>query len=133
MKKKIIIAILIVGGIIGGVLNALEDDTSPKETQEPVSTTTVSETTSETTLETTPETTIELSDAERLGVFEEELGVIEHVMSVAGWDYDRDDFERIYRLKDSEMVLNPANFVEYDVSLFDGETHRVTVNKDLLD
>ena len=53
-------------------------------------------------------------------------------MSVAGWEYDRDDFERIYRLKDSEMTLNPATFIEYDVSIVDGETHRMTVNKDLV-
>lgn len=133
MKKKILIIFLIIGIIIGGVLTALEDDTSPKETQEIVSTSPSPETTIETTPEATAEPTLELSDAERLGISEKELGVIEHVMSVAGWDYDRDDFERIYRLKDSEMTLNPATFIEYDVSIFDGETHRVTVNKDLVE
>ena len=132
MKKKVLIAFLIVGIIIGGVLNALEDDTSPKGTQELASTSPSPETTIVTAPETT-ESTLELSDAERLGVSEKELGVIEHVMSVAGWDFARDDFERIYRLKDSEMVLNPATFVEYDVSIFDGETHRITVNKDLVE
>ena len=33
----------------------------------------------------------------------------------------------------SEMVLNPATFIEYDVSIFDGETHRLTVNRDLVE
>ena len=87
----------------------------------------------ETTIETTIETVTELTDAERLGVSEKELEVIEYVMSVAGWEYERGDFERIYRLKESEMILNPATFAVYDVSIFDGETHRVNINKTLLD
>ena len=53
MKKKILIAFLIVGIIIGGVLNALEDDASQKGTQELASTSPPPET----TIETAPETT----------------------------------------------------------------------------
>lgn len=127
MKKKLLIGFLIVGIIIGGVLNALEDEDSPSgdTTYDPTPTIAIET--------ATPEPTPELSDAERLGVSEKELAVIEHVMSVAGWEYDRDDFERIYRLKESEMTLNPATFIEYDVSIVDGETHRMTVNKDLVE
>lgn len=76
---------------------------------------------------------MEVSDAERLGVSEKELSEIERVMELAGWDYSSKDFERIYRLKDSEMTLNPANFVEYEVSIIDGPTQRVTINRNLIE
>ena len=75
----------------------------------------------------------EPTDAERLGVSEAELIEIEHVMNVAEWGYTRSDFERIYRLKDSEMILNPAVFVVYEVTISDGSTHRVTINRELIE
>lgn len=75
----------------------------------------------------------ELTDAERLGVSETVLSEIESVMRVAGWDFDRKDFERIYRLKDEEMTMNPAQFVEYEVTIKGGKTHSLTLSRVLVD
>ena len=75
----------------------------------------------------------EISDAERLGVTDVELRWLEHSMLNAGWDYDRTDFERVYRLKENEMLLNPAVFVQYEVTIKDGTTHKVTLNRSLLE
>lgn len=75
----------------------------------------------------------ELTDAERLGVSETELSVLEDAMRMADWDYTRKDFERVYRLTDDEMAMNPANYAEYEVTIRDGKTHTITVKRNLVD
>lgn len=85
------------------------------------------------TLEPEPVEVVEQTDAERLGVTEKVLSEIEHVMSVAGWEYTREDFERIYRLKEDEMALNPAVYAQYEVTVRDGQTHDLTLRLDLIE
>ena len=75
----------------------------------------------------------ELTDTERLGVTEAELVEIERVMKITGSDFAREDFERIYRLKDEEMMANPAQFAEYEVTIKGGKTHSLTLNRALID
>lgn len=155
-KRAIGLGISLLCFVIAFALELKICDDAPNIEEVRIETTTVTASvTTEVTEETEPETTTpttvavtepevateenerlpedEVTDAERLGVSEVELRKIEHCMSVAGWNYDRSDFERIYRLKDNEMILNPATFVEYEVTIKDEGTHNLTLNRSLID
>ena len=134
MKRKelwigvAVFAVLLVAGVIDELL--AEDPVEVEPVEEIVEVVATPE----------PEPVIEVieevegqTDAERLGVTERELSEIEHVMKVAGWEYTREDFERIYRLKDAEMTLNPAVFAQYEVTVRDGQTHDVMLNLSLVE
>lgn len=129
--KKILITVLIIGVLMGGVFEILGIEGSEPEVEVAA---VVEESPEPEVTEVIPESEPEeVTETERLGVSETELAEIESVMRVAGWEYDRTDFERVYRLKDEEMAMNPAVYAEYDVTLVDGLTHRVTLNRKLID
>ena len=127
MKNKFWIIVLIIAILIGGILSALEKTTESDNKPTFISVPTTEQVTNiEVTLVT------EASVVENFNVTEVELQEIEHCMRISGWNYSRADFERVYRLKDEEMILNPAIFAEYEVTIKDGTTQTVTINKSLI-